>query len=178
MIRAADPLAPDPGFSTETWRLIRRKARRLLRRPGFRASDRDDLEQQFALAVWSGLERFDPAVGREGALVTTILRRTAASLIRQRLALRRRAVSLPLCDPEEDDDEAAYLAYDDGHEQAVDTRHDVTAMIEKLPPDLRAIADQLKRASVSEAARNLKISRATICRKISELRARFGVALN
>jgi RNA polymerase sigma factor (sigma-70 family) len=174
MIRAADPQPRDDALSAEAWRVIRRTARRLVRRAEFNRCDRDDIEQELALAVWSGLERFDPTVGPEGALVTTIVRRAAATLVRQRGAQRRddrRAVSLPLDDPR--DELGACLAYDDGHERAVDTAHDVTTLVAGLPADLRAIADELGRASVSEAARNLKISRATICRKIAELRAHF-----
>ena len=78
MLRSAKQHASSPPadlLDRDAWRAVREKARWLVRRGGFAASDRPDIEQELAIQLWRGLPRYDPARGSRHGFVATILRR-------------------------------------------------------------------------------------------------------
>ena len=173
---------PNP-LNREIWRQIRRKAKQLVGKAGFRPADREDIEQELALRVWSGSRNFDPEVGHCGAFVTTVLERAANSLLRLRNSHKRgnghghRPLTIEYEDPEEgaagDETALALCSTEPSHESVFDLAHDVAVVLDQLPPHLRELAEELKQQSVTEIFRRTDVSRSTIYKRITELRAAF-----
>ncbi len=65
-----DALFTDPKSCV--YRLVRRKARQLVQKPGFQSADQADLEQDLLLEIWERLKGFDP----ERATLTNFLETT------------------------------------------------------------------------------------------------------
>ena len=173
---------PNP-LNRENWRQIRRRAKQLVGKAGFRPADREDIEQELALRVWDGLRKFDPEVGQCGAFVTTVLERAANSLLRLRNSHKRgnghthRPLTIEYEDPEEgaagDETALALCSAEPSHESVFDLAHDVAVVLDQLPPRLRELAEELKQRSVTEIVRRTDVSRSTIYKRITELRAAF-----
>lgn len=100
-----DEHADDPRYGDvdpETRRIIRAKANRLARSPGFWRHEVEDLEQDLLLALLRRREKFDPVRGCWPAFVTTVVAHAAVSLLRHRRAAcrdprRREHADLSLC---------------------------------------------------------------------------------
>jgi RNA polymerase sigma-70 factor, ECF subfamily len=176
-----------PQIDPFTRDLIRRKARRLARRPGFRPQDCQDLEQELVTRLLGRLGTFDP--GRE-ALVTTIVKRCAANILRDRLAAKRDdRGTTSLHDPAGGDtpeDLASTLGPDEHaarlgrtprtDEETVQLALDVAEVVARLPPDLRDLAERLMTQSVSQIAHDSGTPRTTLNDRVSRLRQRFEQA--
>jgi RNA polymerase sigma factor (sigma-70 family) len=173
-------------LSPQAWRSVRRKARQLIGRAGFRAFDREDIEQELALRLWEGLRNFDPEAGSPGAFVATVLARAAHSLLRRRNSRKRGKghVHCSLATEYEDSEgnltgdqtDLVLCGADRPHELAFDLAHDVAVVLAQLPPRLRELAEDLKHQSVAQIARRAGVSRSTIYGRIAELRAAFADA--
>ncbi len=169
----------------DAWRAIRRKARRLVARGGFAASDLEDLEQELAISLWRGLPSYDPALGSIRSFIATILHRAAATLWRSRSSQRRgnglvyHSLDVTSDDAAQSLEEAMTSARSGAtvpHDEAFDLAHDVALVIETLPPELKRVACQLKRLSVTEVAECENLSRSTVYARIRALRAYFAEA--
>jgi len=157
------PIDPsDPTLAA----VIRRKAARLARRVPDPAADRDDLAQDLAAALLARRPKFDPARGDPGAFAHAVVG-TAAADIRRGRAAAKRARPAPAGPPEGCPDPRA------ADPAATDLAPDVAAAVARLPDDLRAVADLLAATTVAGAARALGISRATLYRRVAEVRAAF-----
>ena len=79
-------------------RLIRQKAHRLVRHPGFGESDRESIEQEFRKELIQKYDRFDPDRACEATFIARVIDNKAVSLVRYRIAekrdFRRNATSL------------------------------------------------------------------------------------
>jgi hypothetical protein len=70
-----------PGIDKFASRLIRRKAREVVRCAGFNLSDRQDIEQELTLVLLRRLGRFNHRVAHYNAFVTTVVEPLAASYL-------------------------------------------------------------------------------------------------
>jgi RNA polymerase sigma factor (sigma-70 family) len=186
MIRLEGSVAGGTGqsFLCEAFalRLIRRKVRRLARCPGFTAADRDDLEQELMLKVWEARNRYDSRRSHPHAFVATVVERAAATLVRDRKAVKR-GNHLVHCSFGTDavcDSGQEHLAVADGdiastpsRETQIDLAHDVAELISRLPRELREVAELLSSRSKRGIARQLGISRSALDRRLEQLRAHF-----
>jgi RNA polymerase sigma-70 factor (ECF subfamily) len=180
---------PDPYAA---W-LIRRKAKQLVGRAGFTASDRPDIEQELHLDLLRRLPKLDESRAKRTTFIRHVVENRVASLLAERTAASRdhRRCEASLDEPLEDEDatlgdtidQERYLRRDGdaGNDEARrDLRLDLAAAIEGLPSDLRDLAEQLKMASAPEVARRMGIPRRTIRDRISRIRAhceRAGLAI-
>ena len=84
--------------------LIRRKAKQLVGRYGFKPCDQEDIEQDLSLDLWCRLERFDPNKGALEPFIDHVVKRKIASLIEYRRAAKRdyRRESISLNTPVQD----------------------------------------------------------------------------
>lgn len=172
------PLQAHEVLTPATLKFIRHKARQLARRPGFTKSDGDDVAQELILQLVRALPRFDPKRGTLEAFVKTVVERYAATLVQHCQAECR--------DPEKHDslnqlttDESGHLR-DLGdtlpeearrHRLAITARPtdeqrdlviDVAGVLDRLPTDLRDLAEHLRNKSISEIARETGIPRTTL----------------
>jgi DNA-directed RNA polymerase specialized sigma24 family protein len=166
-------------------RLIHRKARRLARCPGFTAADQDDLEQELKLKVWEARDKFDSRRSHRHAFVATVVERAAATLARDRRAIKRGNhlvhLSLSMDALSEHGQESLDAAGDDvactpSRETEIDLACDVAELVSQLPCGLREVADLLGNHSKRRIATALGISRRALDRRINALRACFVAA--
>lgn len=158
---------------------IRRKARRLVGRASFSASDREDIEQELMLGVLKGMRNFQPERGRFEPFVSTILCRAANSLLRAQNARKRQNVYRH--QPLDMDRNYSAMGGNVGrvepfHEVCVDLAHDVTAIVDQLPRRMRELAESLKHETIGEIARRDNVSRSAIYGRIARLRKAYIVA--
>ena len=195
---AAQPSSQDertapPGIDKFAARLIRRKARELVRRAGYSSSDTEDIEQELTLVLLRRLGKFDPSVAHYNAFVTTVVERYAATILQHGSAEmrthRRNGGSLNVTVTDDDGHTVELVAticssqqslrtgqHQLTHEEASDLMRDVADVLEQLPPQLRELCERLKHDSISDVARELGVSRKTLYRRLTRIRERFEKA--
>lgn len=169
-------------------RLIREKARQLIRQPGFHRSERPDLEQDLRLALWERVDKFDPEVAHWNVFATTVIERQVATLCEQRQADKRSdlqepplslSTMIPDCDDElvpleeliEPRQQEARLGISRPDDlQLTELRMELEDELAKLPDDLRELAEQLKTMSLMEISRLTGESRRCLRRRLEALR--------
>lgn len=171
-------------------KLIRSKATQLVGKYGFTESDREDLEQEIALALLLALPKYDSERGQRSTFISRVVNHSISDMIEARKAAKR-DYRLCICSLNEN------LLYEDGtvaerleaidrdgclrrtgksdqSEVALqDLRIDVNRLISKLPGDLRRLCLQLQSANVSQVSNDTETSRSTIYRKLKKLRVIF-----
>jgi RNA polymerase sigma factor (sigma-70 family) len=182
---------PHP-FDSQTRELVRRKAGQLARRAGFTAQDRDDLEQDLSVLLLKRWPSFDPNRGTPEAFATIVLNSGVANLLRDRLALWRRQgriVSLQERATGPNGEEACLAdsvpqgAPGSGHrpyrrlsDELARLAGHVREVLDRLPPDLRELAELLKEHSMADAARVIGLPRSTLYARRRKLREHFEAA--
>lgn len=159
--------------------LIRIKARQLVGKAGFTADSIEDLEQEMTLDLLQRLPRFDSNKAAHTTFVARVIDRKISNLIRHRTAELRdfRRESGSLNDEVrngsgETDERAQTLSRTDNHRdpgrhhrpqnEDAGLRLDFSVVLDRLPPDLRQLAELLTTCSISEAARKLGVPRSTL----------------
>ena len=159
--------------------LIKNKARTLVGKAGFRASDLEDLEQELALDLFARLPKFNPERARRTTFMAMVVDHKLSALLDERHAQCR---DWRLCRESLDECaecEGGVSRADTLADASVPTRDDLALGIdlqralETLPPDLRELWDLLLDSNINRVARQAGISRATIYAK----RERLGQAL-
>ncbi len=126
-------------------------------------TDREDAEQQAALAVWRGLRHFNPARGG--------LRTFVECVARNELVATRRCNWHPQHEPLEGLESILTAP-----ETLPDLRMDVYRLLNSLDPLDQAIGSHLLEDSATETSRCLGVSRAGTYRAIGRLRLAFTSA--
>lgn len=155
--------------------IIRRKVRLLVSRAGFTKQDRRDLEQELVLRLLQSLDLFDPEKAHPNVFITTVVERAVAMILRDRRAKKRDSgVVRSLQQGQTQDDKSPEPADPrPSDEEAYDLAIDLAEVLDRLPDDLRALAERLKSQSISQAARDLGVPRTTLQRQIQRLRQCF-----
>jgi RNA polymerase sigma-70 factor, ECF subfamily len=154
---------PEYPFDERIKALIRWKARTLVGRAGLTHQDRPDVEQELAMHLFGPLQKFNRARRTRLSYAQLLVDRFALNLLRDRRAAKRSSGPLePLPDelPEPADEVAMALA------------RDVSAVLGRLPEELRVVAESMKTGTVTDTARALGISRSTVYARLRELRDR------
>lgn len=176
-----------------TTRLIRRKADELVAEGTFPPSEREDVIQNMTLTLLEQSANFDPQRAKWSTYVKETVHRIAVSLRRREDAEcrrgRRDVASLSVLIPDEDGQlvelgaTVSEAEYDAGlgrqrpsHTDAIDLTLDTQAVIDRLPENLREIAQRLKHQTVSQVAREMSIPRTTLLHHISKIRDAFADA--
>jgi RNA polymerase sigma factor (sigma-70 family) len=135
----------------------------LRRRTGLHV-DREDLEQEGAVACWRALPQFDPT----RASLPTFFDRVAGNRIASVIKSSRTPVMLSL-----DEADACTVGMGTGH---IYLKVDVGRVLERLSEDERRLAQALMKYSPSEAGRRLQISSSTVYARMAKLRPLFVAA--
>jgi RNA polymerase sigma-70 factor (ECF subfamily) len=162
-------------------------------RYGFGPSDREDICQELLLDCFVRLRKYHPAKSSRRTFVHRIVNHRAANLIEARMAARRdyRACQDSLNDRIESGDGEAgergdslsgdYYDASMGRSalsscERAELQIDVARLVASLPTQLATVAVALKWAGAVEVSRRLRISRATLYRRIGEIRDVFTAA--
>ena len=180
----------DDGIDPYAARLIRFKARQLVGKAGFTASDREDIEQELTLDLLRRLPKYNPKRAQLNTFIARVVEHRLASLIEAQKAgirdYRRCRCSLNECFEDADGrsvervdtfDQEDYLLRTGGQsrpsEELSALAIDVAAIIEGLPHELRNLCRRLKAETVTEISRDTGVPRGTIYESIKKLREIF-----
>ena len=180
----------DDGIDPYAAGLIRFKARQLVGKAGFTASDREDIEQELRLDLLRRLPKYNPKRAQLNTFIARVVEHRLASLIEAQKAgirdYRRCRCSLNECFEDADGrsvervdtfDQEDYLLRTGGQsrpsEELSALAIDVAAVIEGLPHELRNLCRRLMAETVSEISRDTGVPRGTIYESIKKLREIF-----
>ena len=186
-----DALFADPKSCV--YRLVRKKARELLRTPGFHRSDLEDLEQEFLLELWERLEAYDPEQADLVTFLGCTLNRKACKLIRDRKApvrdFQREECSLDELIPMGEEglaprseifaEEARYA-----HTQTdrisdlehIELTMDLETVLSSLSDDLKELCKLLATSTVKDIAELQGRTRRQVSQDVARLREIFAAA--
>ncbi len=180
----------DDGIDPYAAGLIRFKARQLVGKAGFTASDREDIEQELTLDLLRRLPKYNPKRAQLNTFIARVVEHRLASLIEAQKAgirdYRRCRCSLNECFEDADGrsvervdtfDQEDYLLRTGGQSRPSEELNrlaiDVAAVLETLPPELRELCRRLKAETVTEISRDTGVPRGTIYESIKKLREIF-----
>ncbi len=171
-------------------RLIEYKARMLVGKAGFTASDRDDLEQELILDLLHRLPRYDRNRAQRNTFIARVVEHKIANLIKaQKAGIRDyRRCRCSLNDRFEDEDGRSVERIDtldqehSGPHTGTQSRRsdelrmlaiDMGFVLETLPPELRNLCQRLVAETVTEISRSTGVPRGTLYESIKKLRKIF-----
>jgi RNA polymerase sigma-70 factor (ECF subfamily) len=181
------PVWLDPGV----WKLIRWRSHALVGAYGFTLADREDIQQELVLEVHRRMSRFDPSRSGRQTFIRRVANNRIANLIAEQRASCRdyRRCQHSLDEPVGQDrfDQLGETISADEYESRTgrasiswrehsELRADVEKAISLLPVELAAIAILLRSVSVIETARLLNVPRATLYRRLADIRRAFESA--
>lgn len=184
------PQANQDALDPFTRGYVRKRARGLIGKYGFRRCDSDELEQSLYLKLAGRLDQADPDDPKWKAFVAKTVGRHIASMIRDREAAKRdhrRVCSIHVvigADEEGPVELAATLLENEtpakrsreqrSEQETADLRMDVATCIDGLCDErYREFCDRLKRDSVSQVARDMGVPRTTLNAWLAKIRSRF-----
>ena len=180
----------DDGIDPYAAGLIRFKARQLVGKAGFTASDREDIEQELTLDLLRRLPKYNPKRAQLNTFIARVVEHRVATLIEaQKAGIRDyRRCRYSLNDRFEDEDgrlvervdtfdQEDYLlrtgAQSRPSEETNALAVDVAAVLEELPRELHNLCWRLMAETVSEISRDTGVPRGTIYESIKKLREIF-----
>lgn len=174
---------------------LRKKAKQLVHRVGYTASDVEDIQQDLLVHLLERIDQFDPERGHINVFITAVTERYIANILRDREADCRRPenpveslnVSVACEDSEsgsvdfgETVDEERRTARDDHYPrseiESFEMREDIAAVVSKLPHQLQELCERLMYDPVSKVANDMQVPRTTINRWLEELAEYFDQA--
>lgn len=177
------------GINDYAENLIHHKARQLVGTAGFTRDDVEDLEQEMRLDLLQRLPNFDPSKATYNTFVSRLIERKISNLIRHRTQELRdhRCEDGSIHDPipsshggdteverietvTQDEQDFRLGKHTRSAEERRDLKLDISLALEKLPADLRELAEILQAMSITEAACELGIPRSTLYERIAKLR--------
>lgn len=170
-----------PILDPDIQRLIRRKAWKLVGRAGLQLQDRKDLEHELTACALQRLPAYNPQRGPLAAFLSTVLDHAGADLLRYRRAEKRhyrRAHSLQQIASDNDHEITDVRKDPSGkrQEELHDLAIDLAEVLERLPPELREVAEQLKYARPATVARQRGVPPSTLYDAIRRIRQVFEAA--
>jgi RNA polymerase sigma factor (sigma-70 family) len=136
---------------------------RLLRTEGL---DREDLEQEVLMGVWTAVSRFDPLKASIRTYLETVIGRNVASTLRKARSKKRTSRKTS-----QSDSIQVFLR--------IDLRIDIDRVLSELSARDRQVAQLLPEYRPTDVARILRLSRPVVYRSIDRIRsalARAGFA--
>ena len=181
------------GIDPSILSAIRGKAAHLIGACGFSAADRADLQQELVFDCLSRLGKFDPTKSSHRTFLHRVVGHRVATLVDAKMAacrdyrLCRDSIDDPVRLPTDESIPLGETVSADDYEarsgrsalsscERTVLQIDVARLIAALPAELAAVAVVLKSAGAVEAGRRLGISRATVYRRISQIREVFAAA--
>ncbi|MBF0309305.1 MAG: sigma-70 family RNA polymerase sigma factor [Magnetococcales bacterium] len=167
---------------------VRHHARRMARTPAFRPVDVEDLEQELMLDLHRRLVRFDSSKAGLTTFIARVVENHAATMLDgSGYGSDGEAGTVSLNDMVWDGDgdsvelidtiatsQSPWNVHALSWHESIDLRTDVSRLVDRLPPSLRAIAERLMEQTVSELAASAGIPRHAFYVAIEKIRSRFS----
>ena len=178
------------GIDPYAAKLIRYKARQLVRRSEFSQSDQEDIEQEIVLDLLYRLPRYDPRRAQRNTFIARIIEHKVAALIDYRRAAKRdflregASLNRDIADGEGRTTDAIQTVDQETYlrrlgipfrpqRDEVDLRLDLESALQRLPEDLRSLCEMLRSMSVQEIATAVGIPRPSVYDAIKRVKARL-----
>ncbi len=151
------------------------RVNRLVKKFDLKPQDREDLRQEFLLALIKVSKTYDPNKGPAGALITGTLNRRYKKFVRKFKLDQQRAFNDAMgyedVDPEF---EETRIDPTQSHQLALtEHRMDIESVLSKLAPKQQRICRLLQHHSIAETAEILEQSRQNIFYVLGTIRKRF-----
>jgi len=165
-----------------------RLARYVAGMPGFRESDLDDIRQELLLGLVERMPCYDPARAGRGTYVRRVLWGRVCRLLRGRYCPKGSFLSrlrrLPSDSDEPHDENVKAPSQDDlkvwreqpSEPDQVLVSLTIAQVVDRLPPELRALCEKLPEMSPADAARELGLSLWKLQRRMDRIRRIFRAA--
>jgi RNA polymerase sigma factor (sigma-70 family) len=173
--------------------LIRVKARQLVRRPEFLATEAKDLEQELSVRILSQIHRYDPSRGSINTFIARVADSQVAMIIRERKGKKRLGegdLKIESLEKRVLDKEGkpallwATLTEEDGRRLSqteeidswdlVELKAQLSEVLRKLPTELRTICGLLMTLNHGQARERLGMSRRKYDEAIAMIRQQFA----
>ena len=176
MSQKTDPASYD--FLNDTvLRRIDYRVTRLGRKYGLSREDREDIRQEFCLAMYRAGSKFDPEQCTLERFVRMVLNRCYKHFVRKLArAVENRARSVGAVAMDMSDSDCEHCLIDPNSEddrRRLETAEDVRTVISRLPEDLGELCRDLMSLSPPQIARKRGVHHSTIYRAIARLREHF-----
>ena len=175
------------GIEEYAAKLIKHKARQLVRAPGFTISDREDIQQDLIVALLENLPKYDSSQASRETFITKIIDSAVCNLLRHRRSISREAetnalsLNVYITDEEGQTTERVETISAEDHDRFlgrhgrptpddVHVQVDLEQAVAKLTPKLRRLYELLRTETVAGAARKLNLPRTTVWDSVIELR--------
>lgn len=184
MSSAVDQFFTDPTIA----RIIRKKARELVRAQGFTEADRDDIEQEFRLDLLRRSASYDPLKSSPATFANRVLKHRCSTLIEERLAAcRNRTFDISLQAHGYNGDSVRTLEdYLDAQgnlaslhphsreHEAADLRHDLLRALALLTNDQIDLCGRILSQNILEISRETGIPASTLYERLCAIRKRLA----
>lgn len=178
-------------FGNYISRLISVKAHKLIGVAGFTELDKEDIEQELILDVIKRLKYYNPAIAKKETFIRHIVDNRIVSLIHERTSKSKdfrncqKSLNDSIGSIEDDDDcemlenttYEGFIRYWSGEtleNESIDQMIDIERLVEKLPPDLRVLYDNLLFKPIIEIAQEVGVHRTTLYKRLKKLRKWFA----
>ena len=157
--------------------LIRAKARRLARCPCFYGDDLEDIEQDLRFAAVKGLAGYRKDRGLSAHLLSRVIRNEAATLARNRNAMKRMPAAARVSLDSVTGDQVDKTLGDQIHRRSpaeqMDLVLDLETAVASLPIPQQDLCARLERQTIAEISRETGMARSTVSGHVRKLRQRF-----
>ena len=168
--------------------IIRRKVGQLIGRAGFNRNDRHSLVQDLTTRLIHSFQHFDSKKAHRKTFATTVVEREVAKILRFQQAEKRdyrriRSLNVIVSSSDGFAELGATIGTDEydarrgvatpDRNRQVELEHDVGAVLDSLPAELRELAEQLKSKSLSQIAREMDVPRYRLRCQLQFLREKF-----
>jgi len=176
-------MKPTEDFSPAVMRVVDFRAFKISRMKGFSASDYEDIRQDLLLALVRKFPSFDPAQAQDVTFAERVIDNYVSHLLRHRNSKQGAIEHGMVRHTDATGGNAPSVGgnarpkIDEGsHADEVLLRLSVAEVLNRLSPELRAVAELLKEHSKAATARRLGISEHVLNGKIEQLRRIFRAA--
>lgn len=171
-------LIMDVFLSSRVQRRIGYRVRRLCKKFDLKKQDREDLTQEFKLALIQAAQSYDPHKGQAGPLITGTLNRRYMKFVR-RISLDQKrcfndAMAYENIDPEFKETVIDPRQYN--QLENCENRLDIESVLPTLTKKQQRLCKMLMHCSIAQAAQKLGLSRSNVHSMLKTIRKRFTEA--
>lgn len=185
--------APNEIYNEYARTIIRIKARQLVRRPGFTASDQEDIEQDLALHLLKQANRFDSDRSSINTFISQVVNSGAAMMVRKQKRIKRNGgegIEIKSLDSTMIQFEGqptplgASISSADNYRrlgrfplseaEQFDVAHDIASAFADLPGELQSVCHSLSQRNHQQTRKHLDMSRRAFEAALLQIREHFS----
>ena len=172
--------------------IVRRKAKQIIKRPGFSEQDLEALEQTMLAQVIKAMPSFNPQISHPNVFITTVVERYVRTILREHSAQKRgpshvQSLNVPVFVPDDQPTQLQYTLEEsvgEAHlqvsrrsaQQLNDLISDVATIISTLPEPVQLMLELRKSHSMCQTAALMNVPRTTLRKWMEQVAEKFEEA--